>query len=245
MNTPTIILTQSYIDQEKLKYRVVDYFQENKAVGVQGSDDEKSQKIYNSCIASGKVMEAIFDSKKDIKELVSEYYRVYSDDSILFLGNISSYSVPLQEGLLKILEEPPEKLHIVMFAHDVESLLPTIKSRSRVIHLEQKNVFELMDAELKEKVAKSFPAPSEIIKKIITNQIKLEDFASINFPKITREEIDLWLYQMTVNAAMVYKQKHQKQFASPIQKLSNARQLNKQNVQKKFVVYSLLSEPLK
>lgn len=52
---------------------------------------------------------------------------------IVIIDNADTMTVQAQNAVLKILEEPPAKTLIVLVAHRVGALIPTIKSRSRLI----------------------------------------------------------------------------------------------------------------
>jgi DNA polymerase III, delta subunit len=152
----------------------------------------------------------------------------------LFLGDLTTYSDSLQEGMLKLLEEPPENLFIVLFAQNLSLIKPTIISRCRIVLLENPIVFANLDPKLIEKVQK-LPSPKTVVDALINNKkVEVEKVADCE-----REELDFWMWQVQTNLSMLYAQQSQTQIAQAITRTLQARQLNSQNLQKKFAVGQL------
>jgi DNA polymerase III delta prime subunit len=189
----------------------------------------------------GRILQPRLDSKNDIRGIISEFQTVYPEPTLLFLGSLDSYSTALQEGLLKLLEEPPHNLNIVMFARAASTLLPTIQSRSRLLFLKSDVIMHLLDATKSEKVAKKLPKAGEFTKELLTNSIDQSYFQSTDIAKLEREEIDLWLWQVAINLNHVYQKSSKKSVAMRIESVLKAQNLNQNNVQKKFVLFSLFS----
>lgn len=61
----------------------------------------------------------------------------YSSQNALIIQEAQLLTLPAQQALLKLLEEPPEHTSIILTAETEDALLPTICSRSRVLHLDE------------------------------------------------------------------------------------------------------------
>jgi DNA polymerase III, delta subunit len=173
------------------------------------------------------------DSKKETfkKFLQNDVWVSYANTTLLFLGDLSQYSESLQEGMLKLLEEPPKNLVIIIFAQNLSRIKPTIISRSRIQSIPTQIVFQNLSLKIVEKV-KKLPEPSIVVKNLLGN-IKVEVDKVSDYE---REEIDMWLWQIETNLGMLYKEKPENKIAESITKVLRARQLNDQNLQKKFSI---------
>lgn len=65
---------------------------------------------------------------EDAKEVISEAYKSESQTKTLILG-AKSFTVPAQNALLKILEEPPPNIAFILLAPNKSTFLPTVRSR--------------------------------------------------------------------------------------------------------------------
>lgn len=54
---------------------------------------------------------------------------------VIVLHDVDAMAAPAQNAFLKLLEEPPESTHFVLIAHNIEAVLPTIRSRAQSIEL--------------------------------------------------------------------------------------------------------------
>lgn len=52
---------------------------------------------------------------------------------IIIIDDASFLSVPAMNNLLKIVEEPPDYMHIILITENIEKILPTIRSRSQLL----------------------------------------------------------------------------------------------------------------
>jgi DNA polymerase III delta prime subunit len=59
---------------------------------------------------------------------------------VVIIQNVERLSIPCLNSLLKILEEPPSKVHFIMTTQNYKEVLPTIVSRSRIFLLSNKMV---------------------------------------------------------------------------------------------------------
>jgi DNA polymerase-3 subunit delta' len=65
---------------------------------------------------------------EDAKEVISEAYKSESQTKTLILG-AKSFTIPAQNALLKILEEPPSNIEFILLAPNKSTFLPTVRSR--------------------------------------------------------------------------------------------------------------------
>ena len=65
---------------------------------------------------------------EDAKEVISEAYKSEENTKTLILG-AKSFTVPAQNALLKILEEPPRNIVFILLAPNKSTFLPTVRSR--------------------------------------------------------------------------------------------------------------------
>lgn len=65
---------------------------------------------------------------EDAKEVISEAYKSEAQTKTLILG-AKSFTIPAQNALLKILEEPPHNIAFVLLAPNKSTFLPTVRSR--------------------------------------------------------------------------------------------------------------------
>lgn len=75
----------------------------------------------------------------DAKEVITQSYLTREKQSLIILA-ANKYNHAAQNALLKIIEEPPSKIQFILIAKNKNALLPTIRSRMRIIthksHLE-------------------------------------------------------------------------------------------------------------
>lgn len=65
---------------------------------------------------------------EDAKEVIVEAYKAEESRKTLILG-AKSFTVPAQNALLKILEEPPANIVFILLAPNKSTFLPTVRSR--------------------------------------------------------------------------------------------------------------------
>ena len=201
----------------------------------QNNLENKINANWHKLQANGQILSTSFDDKKDCREQVLTFYQNYAKPTLLFLGNLENYSIPLQEGLLKFLEEPPNNLFIVLFANNSSQILPTILSRTHQILLTNSTVFGLLDAEILDKIDKNLPKVRETVTEILMNKLPL-----IDLKKVERNEFDMWLWQIEKCLEEVFRQKNNPNSAQYLTKILEIRKLNSQNIQKKLAWANLL-----
>ena len=73
------------------------------------------------------------DLKIDIaKEIIAQSYLTYEQEMLIVIA-ANKYNIAAQNALLKIIEEPPEKVQFIIIAKNKNALIPTIRSRMRLI----------------------------------------------------------------------------------------------------------------
>ena len=237
-----LYLTQTYLDLELLQQKLAFSFFNRKNLDFDYHSSETELALtwnlhssQNQIIAwNGQSAET--ESKKEAfkKFINSEVYIKYNQPSLLFLGDLTNYSDVLQEAMLKLLEEPPANLHIVLFAQNLSQIKPTIISRCSIKLLDNAIIFANLDIKLLDKV-KKLPEPKITVANLINNKkVEIEKISDFE-----RDELDFWMWQLQTNLTMAYASQPENQIASAITKVLLARQLNTQNLQKKFAIGQL------
>jgi DNA polymerase III subunit gamma/tau len=232
LQTHIFITGHSSIDFESLKKQLVENFN-----------------YYNSQLKPfhfEEVLERNYDSKSDFKQDVLSLFKHYQKPTILFLGNLDLLDESVQEGMLKLLEEPPENLFPVLFASGENDLLSTIKSRAQLHTLSKEIIFSLLSQDDLTVVKKYFPPAQELVKSILQQHTSVKtSLLEIDFKKIERPIIDFWLWQLQVYAEEYLNQNLEQiqlieKTSELIEKILTARKYNSSSVQKKFSVLSIL-----
>jgi len=110
----------------------------------------------------------------------------YSKSSAVVILEAHLLTLPAQQALLKLLEEPPEQTIIILTTDREESLLPTICSRCKIIHLASGLIER--------------PQHDDLIHAIILNQnIPIGERLSIA-ETITKDHPDLWVKALIITA---------------------------------------------
>jgi DNA polymerase-3 subunit delta' len=91
--------------------------------------EEKSLEIQHELLPLRSVLFIREDFKiEDAKEVISEAYKSESQTKTLILG-AKSFTIPAQNALLKILEEPPHNIEFILIAPNKSTFLQTVRSR--------------------------------------------------------------------------------------------------------------------
>ncbi len=85
---------------------------------------------------------------EDAKEVISEAYKSEESTKTLILG-AKSFTVPAQNALLKILEEPPRNIVFILLAPNKSTFLPTVRSRLSLKQEHLKSTHEVLPITLK------------------------------------------------------------------------------------------------
>lgn len=133
----------------------------------------------------------------DAKEVIREAY-IAEERTKYILLSAFSFNIYAQNALLKLLEEPPRNIVFVIIAKSKTSLLPTIRSRMKVEHIEaQKSVYDLglninnigleeLFAFLKTHKSASKEELKEIIQATLLNVVKTPHI------RLTSSELDMF-----------------------------------------------------
>lgn len=85
---------------------------------------------------------------EDAKEVISEAYKSEENTKTLILG-AKSFTVPAQNALLKILEEPPRNIVFILLAPNKSTFLPTVRSRLSLTQEHHERTHETLEVTLK------------------------------------------------------------------------------------------------
>lgn len=85
---------------------------------------------------------------EDAKEVISEAYKSESQIKTLILG-AKSFTIPAQNALLKILEEPPPNIAFILLAPNKSTFLPTVRSRLSLTQERSEKQYEPMTLSLR------------------------------------------------------------------------------------------------
>lgn len=111
--------------------------------------EEKSLEIQQELLPLRCVLFIREDFKiEDAKEVISEAYKSESQTKTLILG-AKSFTVPAQNALLKILEEPPPNIAFILLAPNKSIFLPTVRSRLSLIQERYEKQYEPMTLSLR------------------------------------------------------------------------------------------------
>lgn len=91
-------------------------------------------------------------SSAEITELLDKVYSApyESDKQVFVISNANGIDRSMQNKLLKSLEEPPAGTYFVLLATEDNNILPTIKSRCRIVRVPKMNVSQILQV-LREK----------------------------------------------------------------------------------------------
>ncbi|MBN2871254.1 MAG: DNA polymerase III subunit delta' [Campylobacterales bacterium] len=110
--------------------------------------EERSREIEESLLPLRCVSFLRDDFKiEDAKEVIAEAYKSAENTKTLILG-AKSFTVPAQNALLKILEEPPRNIVFILIAPNKSTFLPTVRSRLNVTQEKNPPRYEPLPIEL-------------------------------------------------------------------------------------------------
>jgi len=234
---PVIYITQTKINHQLFNKLVFSVFKETGQIPFSSQLqklDPKSTEINNLNLdnQSNLLKSPVFLDKNDLRTFLNTISVHRSQPELLFFGDLSNLSTAFQEGLLAFLENPPQNLYIFLTANSGQDILATIKSRSRLEFLEQKLVYTLIEPEIKLTSEKNLMEITKAAKLILTDQ----NLEFTNLTKVERAEIDFWLWSLEVYLSQYYLKNQSPKVAEKIDRVIKARIMNKQNLQKKFVL---------
>lgn len=110
--------------------------------------EERSKELENSLYPLRSVLFMRDDFKiEDAKEVIAEAYKAEEKLKTLILG-AKSFTIPAQNALLKILEEPPRNIAFILLAPNKSTFLPTVRSRLTLTQEHQDRIFVLLPLHL-------------------------------------------------------------------------------------------------
>ena len=237
---PIILLTHTEVDNTKLLDTASKYF------GAHSSFNSFTQdwKSVLEGAPAPNYIQLDLTSKKDYRDKINQLYIKQDKPTLATLGQISNLHITVQEGMLRLLEEPPQNLQLVILAKTSQELLETISSRCQVISLPLQLVFQILPQGLIEKVSKKLPSYQDFAKDMISgyDDAKYKDaFTGPKLKKVERNELDFWLWQMQTYLGKIMESgSHTLPAAKALSKVIESRQLNNQNLQKRLVLTNLV-----
>ncbi|MDD5716213.1 MAG: DNA polymerase III subunit delta' [Sulfuricurvum sp.] len=116
---------------------------------ITGDIEERAKEIEVSLLPLRSVLFIRDDFKiEDAKEVIAEAYKSEENRKTLILG-AKSFTVPAQNALLKILEEPPRNIVFILVAPNKSTFLPTVRSRLNLTQEHQQRHYETLPVSLK------------------------------------------------------------------------------------------------
>lgn len=94
-------------------------------------------------------------SIENIRNVIETAYSTV-DSQVFIIRNIDTMSVSAKNSMLKVLEEPPQRAYFILTCNNLETLLPTIRSRATVYVMENYTQKELQEY-AESKSAKNIP----------------------------------------------------------------------------------------
>jgi hypothetical protein len=239
MIASNIILTETYLDLATLQRLIGVNFIQNNTLDPKHlanlEPTETDEMNYQHYLSTSQILSPDLQGKEDLPQYLASLYETRSTPTLLFLGDLSSYSEQMQEGMLRILEEPPTNLYILLFAQNASQIIPTISSRSQIYQLPHQLIRTYLDPDLLTKVKTKLPPPADTFKDLLHNQFTLPDLN-----KVEREEIDFWLWQLQSYCEAGYNQQPNPKIEKVLSNILQAREYNLSNVQKKLSLTVLI-----
>lgn len=145
---------------------------------------------------------------------------------IALLARAERLTLPAQNALLKLLEEPPAQTMIILDSASADSLLPTIQSRCQLIQLPSKTQIDFSQEEL----ANTIQFITNLIKKGAGERLLLIQ------PSLKDRETAIEFCQK----AMLALHPRLTQFVKLVKSLQNSLSLMQQNVNTKLVMENMV-----
>ena len=231
----TLIITKTFVDYNRLERSLAYcFFNQIQYSDLKNLDEKHTQKLWNQNLNLGKIIKIQAVGKEDFETEISTFYKKYNQPVLIFLGDLSNYSLALQESLLKFLEEPPQNLNLIIYSRETNNILPTILSRCTKINLTNEFILQNLDLELLELVKKKLPPVQDFAKKIISEYP--ENIIIPNLKEVERNELDFWLWQIEYYLVKYYLSRPNSVIGTKILKITEVKNFNHKNLQKKFAL---------
>ncbi len=231
------ILTQTYIDYVYLdKLVTYSYFGYNFGnwSQIQNLDESLLEVSWQKFHNSGQVHLFSFEKKDDYQIKVQTLYKNFETPQLAIFGYIGNLDISVQQAMLKLLEEPPKNIQIVIYGHSLNQILPTIKSRVKVLDLPIQLILSHLNQDLLAQVKKKLPNPTDFCKDVLAKKATIPDLKDLE-----REEINFWLWQNLYYMQQLYLGQPLEQIANAILSLTQAYNYNNSNLQKKLALGAL------
>lgn len=227
-----LFVTQTHVDSTVLKQLLATAFVRGELSGLATLSrlPEGLSDSFEKVLATGRFLTYAYTSKKDFRESVMDLYVRYEQPTLLYLGDLSDYSEQLQEGMLRLLEEPPHNAAVALTVQNLTQVLPTIRSRVQTLTLKKELVFALLSAPLLQKIKTKLPAPQTALKHLLTGRSLNADLKTVE-----RNEFGLWLWQVQCYLEAYYQQSGELKVAKLLERVLLAQRYNQENVQKKLI----------
>jgi len=232
-----LLITETTLDTLKIKTFLAEKFLQTQNLQLDlAASKIETNRDWQQILNTAQIIDYQANSKSDFKTDLLGFFQTYLKPTLLFFPPLENLSLPFQEGLLKLLEEPPQNLYIVLFSQTLSQVLPTILSRSSVQKLPKNLIFQALNqAELK-KTQKIFLNPVKFLTEIQQQKvIPVPDLA-----KTERQEINFWLWQVECYLIEILKKSPQSFYQKILQRVILAKQYNLANLQKKLVFETIL-----
>lgn len=120
-----------------------------------------------------------------IRQLKKELSLIQTGKRLVIFYNLDNSSLEVQNAMLKTLEEKNEAVQFIILVNNLQKIIPTIQSRSKVINLSQKTELNLNQRYVK------------ILEKV--EQSKQPDFlAEAELDRVTREQSLEFINQLLI-----------------------------------------------
>jgi DNA polymerase III delta prime subunit len=134
----------TYEQQNKLHSFILAYTMHMQAFIITGGSDDSRTKYVADLNTTGTELIHLFAEKssltiKQVQDLNGPLSIAARLPRIIWIEEANLLTVPAQNALLKMLEEPPENTDFYLTCASATSLLPTIRSRAKLIGLENKD----------------------------------------------------------------------------------------------------------
>ncbi len=176
-------------------------------------------------------------SKEDLANTLVPLFIRYDRPTYLILGSLSKISLPMQQGLLRFIEEPPSNLNLILTARTKSQALTTIISRCDLRVLPTQIALKYIDREKNAELTAGLPEARAFIQNLIQNQ-KIQN---PNFKNISREGLEIWLWQLEYFLSeVILKNDSSVKLAHIFENILIAKKLNQASVLNRLVWAQLL-----
>ena len=150
----------------------------------------------NRVLLDARILNAKEDGGIDLVRSASHFLwqkPVVSKKRTLIINNADNLTLPAQNAILKISEEPPAHALIILIVRDPEVLLPAVVSRFQKIYVHaQNNANQRIDANTAKKFLNSnLTQKKEMIKQVVENE-DVENFVTELIFELQKDKLQNW-----------------------------------------------------